>query len=423
MIPTHANPSFFGWRVMWAAFVVAVFGWGVGFYGPPVFLYTLEKTHGWSIRLISAAVTSHYLLSALLVANMPALYNRFGLPLMTKFSVICLALGTVGWASAQEPWHLFFVTILSGIGWAGTGAIAINTIIAPWFNRRRPMALSMAYNGASVGGVLFSPIWVALITALGFQVATALVGLVMVIVLWGLTIRYFSATPQRLGLPPDGELSDETVRTWAPVAAPLLPGRNLWVNRAFLTYTAGFTLGLFVQVGIIAHLVSLLAPALGEQGAGLAAGFATTCAIAGRLLVGWRLPPQANRRAAAAITYVVQMLGCTALMLSGGDAVPLLLLGVGLFGLGIGNVTSLPPLIAQAEFAEADVSRAIALSTAIAQAAFAFAPAAFGILREWPLPQGATSASHMILFFSIAASIQMMAAVCYLMGRPAQPRQ
>ena len=74
------------------------------------------------------------------------------------------------------------------------------------------------------------------------------------------------------------------------------------MNRAFLTYAAGFTLGLFVQVGIISHLVSLLAPALGPQGSGLAAGFATACAIAGRLLVGWFLPPQANRRVAAAIT-------------------------------------------------------------------------------------------------------------------------
>ena len=155
MYSTQATPAFFGWRVMWAAFVVAVFGWGVGFYGPPVFLYTLEQIHGWSISLISAAVTTHYLLGALIVANMPAIYNRFGLPTVTKASALCLAVGSVGWAWAQEPWHLFLVALFSGIGWAGTGAMAINTIIAPWFNRRRPMALSMAYNGASAGASYF----------------------------------------------------------------------------------------------------------------------------------------------------------------------------------------------------------------------------------------------------------------------------
>ena len=30
-----------GWRVVWTAFVVAMFGWGVGFYGPAVYLPAL----------------------------------------------------------------------------------------------------------------------------------------------------------------------------------------------------------------------------------------------------------------------------------------------------------------------------------------------------------------------------------------------
>ena len=34
---THSSGTFYGWRVVGAAFVLAVFGWGMGFYGPPVF--------------------------------------------------------------------------------------------------------------------------------------------------------------------------------------------------------------------------------------------------------------------------------------------------------------------------------------------------------------------------------------------------
>jgi hypothetical protein len=52
-----------------------------------------------------------------------------------------------------------------------------------------------------------------------------------------------------------------------------------------------------------------------------------------------------------------------------------------LFGLGVGNLVSLPPLIAQAEFARGDVTRVVALVFAFTQAVFAFAPAAFGVLR------------------------------------------
>ena len=41
----------------------------------------------------------------------------------------------------------------------------------------------------------------------------------------------------------------------------------------------GMGLALFAQVGLVAHLVSLLVPTLGAQGAGLAAGLATAAAI------------------------------------------------------------------------------------------------------------------------------------------------
>lgn len=409
------NAPFFGWKVMWAAFTLAVFGWGVGFYGPPVFLHTLVETRGWSVRLVSAAITVHFLFGAVFIANMPALYARFGVPRTTNFSALCLALGVFGWSVAGEPWHLFAATIVSAFGWAGMGAVAVNTIIAPWFVKRRPAALSTAYNGASVGGVLFSPLWVFLIAWCGFPVTAAAIGTVMILCLWVLSNRYFSVTPRQLGVTADGEISAGTPPAEVSETGPAFPGYKLWLSRAFLTCTAGFAIGLFVQIGVIAHLFSLLVPALGPEGAGLTAGLATACAILGRSLVGWFLPTTMDRRIAAAINYAVQAVGCAAFVLANGDSVPLLLLGTVLFGLGIGNVTSLPPLILHQEFSKADVFRAIALSTAITQALFAFAPAIFGLLREGE-SAGAPSGDVSLLFI-FAATAQMIAAGAYLAGR------
>jgi predicted MFS family arabinose efflux permease len=88
--------------------------------------------------------------------------------------------------------------------------------------------------------------------------------------------------------------------------------------------------------------------------------------------------------------------------------VPLLLLGCALFGLGLGNVTSLPPLIAQAEFPAAAVPRVVGLVTALSQAGYAFAPAGFGLLREL---SGAPA------LFAVAAAVQFAAAALVLAGR------
>jgi len=405
-------PRFFGWRIVSAAFVLAIFGWGAGFYGPPIYLHAvISRTH-WSLGFVSAAVTLHFLIGAVVVANLPALHRRFGVPLVTAAGAVALALGVLGWALAHEPWQLLLATLPSGAGWVAMGAAAVNAIVAPWFVAKRPAALAMAYNGASIGGVVFSPLWVLLIEELGFATAAAAVGVVMVVVVGALSRGIFALTPERLGQQPDGA-TQLTVPKSAGMNAPVLPGRALWRSPRFLTLAAGMALGLFAQIGLIAHLFSLLVPALGEQGAGLAMGGATAAAIGGRSLVNLLMPAGADRRLIASVSYLVQVGGSLLLILAAGSDVPLLLLGVACFGLGIGNATSLPPLIAQVEFAREDVLRAIALIVAIAQASYAFAPAAFGAIRALTPAEG----SAVPLVFAAAAGLQLMAIGCLLFGR------
>lgn len=143
---------FHGWKVAWAGFVLAVFGWGLGFYGPPVFLKVLHEQQGWSIALISTAITLHFLVGAAVGANMPALHRRFGAARVTRGAAIAMGVGLLLWATAGKPWQLFVAALLSGGGWGGMSAAALNAIVSPWFVRKRPAALGMAYNGGSVGG-------------------------------------------------------------------------------------------------------------------------------------------------------------------------------------------------------------------------------------------------------------------------------
>jgi MFS family permease len=409
MTAAAKQSTFYGWRVVAASFVLAVFGWGLGFYGPPIYLHAVEEARGWPLALVSTAVTVHFLVGAVFTANLPQLYGRFGVPAITKAGAVSLAGGVVGWAVAEEPWQLIAATFFSGAGWIAMSAAAINAIVAPWFVRARPAALSTAYNGASVGGVVFSPLWVAAITFLGFPAAAATIGVVTAVTVWVLADTVFAKTPLDMGLTPDGDAPGATVAAPTSAAKPL-PGRLLWRNAQFLTLAAGMALGLFAQIGLLAHLFSMLVPALGAQAAGLAMGGATAAAIVGRTLVGWLMPAAADRRLVAVASYAVQIVGVFALLAAGGQTIALLLLGVFLFGAGIGNATSLPPLIAQVEFAKEDVPRVVALIIAIAQATYAFAPAVFGLIRELT---GETAGAAPWLF-AFAALIQMMAIMVFL---------
>ena len=285
------------------------------------------------------------------------------------------------------------------------GAAAVNAIIAPWFVRARPAALSMAYNGASVGGVIFSPLWVTLIVSIGFAQAAVIIGIAMVTAVVALSALAFSKSPDVLGQFPDGARPD--YRGLAPLNVAPTAGALLWRDRRFLTLAVGMASGLFAQIGLLAHLFSTMVPVFGSNAAGLLMGGATVAAIVGRTGIGWLMPGSADRRLIASASYGVQIVGCLMLLATDGENAAAMAVGVLLFGLGIGNATSLPPLIAQVKFQEADVSRVVPLIVALSQATYALAPALFGIARTISDPA----------IFILAVAIQFLAVIALLAGR------
>lgn len=398
---------FFGWSVAWAAFALAVFAWGIGFYGPSVFLQALHTSRGWSISEISAAITLHFLLSALLIVYLPEMHRRFGVAGTTFGGGVLMGIGLIGWSGAWQPWQLFLAAVPSAVGWATTSGAALNAIVARWFERERPKAMGLAFNGASVGGVLFVPLWVFLIERLGFQIAALCIATVAVGAIALLSARYFNSSPQSLGLSPDGE------QALGPVSKPMprLSRSEIVRIPRFLTLSAAFALGLFAQIGLLSHLIVRLTPDVGVTSAGLLLSLATVCAVIGRTLAGWWIGDR-DRRVAAAVNFAIQIIGVLLLIVGSGWV--LLTLGCILFGLGIGNLTSLPPLIVQKEFNREDVVTVVALIVAINQAVFAFAPVIVGAFRD--------VTSDYIVPFGIVVCAQLLAMAIVLHGREPQAR-
>jgi MFS family permease len=323
----------------------------------------------------------------------------------TRAATVATALGLLGWAVAGAPWQLFVAVVLTGAGYAATSGAAIVAMVSPWFERRRAVALSHALNGASAGGLLFTPLWVLLIDATGFAVAAVLVGAVMIATIWPLAGRFLSPMPKTRGLAPDGDMSSETVRTGQSQHQPK-PLRVLVRDRRFASLSAAFALGFFAQIGLVTRLVARLASVLGDRAAATAVGIVALCEVPGRLPLGGWLG-RGDRRIAAAANFAMQAGGVGLLALTSG--VPSLLVGCVLFGLGIGNLVLLPPIIAQAEFETADIGRVVALITAVNQAVFAFAPVVFGVLHD--------VSGHYAAPFGAAASFELAAGVIVLAGR------
>jgi MFS family permease len=146
-----------GWWVVLCAFVIALYGWGFGFYGLSLYLVALQKAHGWSPATISAAITFYYISGAFLIMQVGDLIQKRGARPIVLAGVTLMGAGVLGLTVADRPWHLYVAFLVMVPGWVAMGGGSINTIIAQWFDRRRGLAASLALSGATCGGLLFAP--------------------------------------------------------------------------------------------------------------------------------------------------------------------------------------------------------------------------------------------------------------------------
>src|SRR6058998_3585427 len=196
---------FYGWNVVGATFVMAFFSFGLGFYGLTVYVATLQRLHGWSASTVSAPVTVYYVAGALLTAATSGLYERFGPRVVVAGGSVAMAAGLAALGRVTQPWQLYPVFLAISVGWGAMSGAAINIILAPWWERRRGLVVSIAFNGATLGGVIITPALIPLIAALGFRralIAAAVVGLVAMLAAAVIMRR----DPRDLGLAPDGDL-------------------------------------------------------------------------------------------------------------------------------------------------------------------------------------------------------------------------
>jgi MFS family permease len=381
-----------GWRVVLACFLVALFIFGFGLYGHAVYLAELQRLHGWSTGLISNASTLSLLLGSLLAAFTSDAMVRIGAGRFLLCGILALAASTTWLAFVESPWQLYAAYILLACGWMGMGTVVIATIVSSWFDRRRGLAISIAFNGATCGGIVIAPTLVVLIGAIGFTRAMLTMTAVMIFILVPVVIGL-------IGISPGNRSSDP-----GKPGAPALSRRKLLRHFRFWTITAPFALALLAQVGFIVHQIALLEPAMGRALAAVAVAVTTAMAVIGRLCLGVvvdRLDP----RAAAAVSIVAQAAALCAIAWTTEPAI--LFAACVVFGFSIGNLITLPPLIIHREFDSADFGTVLGLSSSVCGIVNALGPGVVGFVR--------TATGDYTAALMLCVALQLVAAAIVLM--------
>lgn len=368
--------TFYGWRIVQASLLIAFVSWSFALYGPSVYIDALTRTRGWSTASVSLALSLAFLTTALSLGFVGTLIGRHGPRAVMSVGAILMACGIGALGQVNHPWQMALSFMVMGLGWSCLSTIAVSATIAPWFEKHQGRAIALALLGASLGGMLGVPISLFLVETLGFARAMLAIGFIVIAIVIPISALVLRRRPQDLGLWPDG---------LAPQAnTTATPDREWTRAQALKTFALRstiitFGLALMVQLGFLSQQVKLLQSVMSPAMTGLVVLLSGSLAFAGRVVLA-KIVDQVNVRLAAAIVLWLATAGLaiTALATSPGW----LIAGVLLFGLNVGNLTTLPALIVRREFGAASFGKVFGITGTFMQLFTACGPALFGFLHD-----------------------------------------
>ncbi|WP_202639202.1 MFS transporter [Bradyrhizobium sp. CCBAU 051011] len=387
----EASIRYDGWRIVVVCFLLATFGWGLGFYGQSVYVAELQRLHGWPASLISSGTTFFYLFGAALVAFVSEAIKAFGPRNCLIAGTFAMAAAAISIGQVREPWQLFLANGVLAFGWAGTSLAIITTTLGLWFDDKRGMAISLALNGASFGGIVGVPLLVTAIGYFGFSGAMTFSAAVMVALMVPVILLLVGRPPLHLSA---GAVDA------ADAPSPTQIRARAFRDIGFLSVSIAFALVLFAQVGFIVHLIAFLDSVIGRQQAAIAMALLTAMAVVGRVLFSFVID-RMNQRLASSLSFVSQAVALVIVINVHNDYA--LIAACALFGFSVGNLITLPALIVQREFDPRSFGVLISLITAINQITYAFGPGVVGLLRD-------LSGSYTLPFYA-CIGVELVAAV------------
>jgi predicted MFS family arabinose efflux permease len=358
---------FYGWYVVGAIALVLTTTSGLGFYNLSVLLDAFVRERGLPVALASGATACYFLGSGVGGVLAGWLIERLDPRAVVIISAVLSALLIACLGLLSTPIQLYLFHLVYGLCYGCVGIIPNITMLARWFEARRSLAISIASTGLSLGGIVITPASAYLIEQHGIAGAApwlALTLLVGVVPATALVVRPL----------PDGVVP---VAGRGPVAAtPRVSFAEARRSRFFAGVAASYFFVMGAQVGAIAHIYRLAKTGAGGDIAALAVALLAAASVCGRLAGGWILLKIPTRAFTFAL-FAQQAAALAVLAVAAGEGT--LLLGVVLFGLAMGNILMMQPLLLAEAFGTQSFGRIYAVSNLISVPGVAAGPALLGI--------------------------------------------
>ena len=372
---------FFGWWVVVGVFVGMTTSSGLGFYNIAVVLEALTEERGFTVSQVSATVAFFFSVSGLAGLWVARLIDRHD-PRWTIVSGSVLgAVGLVLLGRVVHLWQLYAAYAVFGVGFAATSLVPGTTLVTRWFHRKRSVALSIATTGLSLGGIVVTPLSARLIHSQGLSSAMPWLAMMYLVGIVPISLLLIRPRPESLGLLPDGapmphsrdaDLAGGVAEDGVEFAAAVR-------SRFFRSVTGCYIFAMLAQVGVIAHQFKFVSDGSGLATAALAVSVLAAASIVGRLAGGWLVAVVRLRPFVLAI-LLIQSLALVGSALAETEVA--FLLASACFGLTVGNLLMLQPLLLADAFGTRDYPRIYSFGNLFTTVGVAGGPALLGFLHD-----------------------------------------
>ena len=373
---------YYGWKIVATLFVTLLFSSGLGFYNHAVILQALVAEKGLSVTVASMAVSIFFLASGMVGLWIAAGLERYDVRLVISAGAILASLALISIRLATSDIQIVFAYIFFGIGFAASGLLSATTLVTRWFAERRALALSIASTGLSVGGIVITPASALLIEQYGINDAVVVFAGCYLVGVIPLSWLFLKSYPSDIGLEIDGEKMVSN----SPRVLTGIPYQKAVKEKFFWGISIAYVFLMLAQVGGLAHQYGVVGEFLTGSDAAFALGVIPIASIIGRLSGGFLLEKYSTNNFAL-LMMLLQFVSLLGIGLTSNLAGFIVCLAI--FGITIGNLLMLQPLLIAETYGQINYSRIYGLSNLLTTVGIASGPFLLGILYTYTGNYGA----------------------------------
>ncbi|NQT05199.1 MAG: MFS transporter [Dehalococcoidia bacterium] len=398
-MPSHRNPFkiFYGWWIVVASFLIALYLGGAVFYGFTAFFEPIVDEMGWSYTQLSLAASLRGLEMGLLSPIVGTLADRWG-PRKLIFGGVLVTVASLLLLSSTTSLIMFYVSFaLLAVGVSACTVTVLLTAVANWFRRKMGIASGIAICGFGFSGLLI-PVIVRLIEVYDWRTALNILALGMIVLVLPLSF-VFRHRPEQYGYLPDGQKQD-TKEHFADASPPQSLDVELRVKQAlkngtFWRIVLARMYHMMAMMAIITHVMPYLSSiSISRATSSLVATAIPLMSIIGRLSFGW-FGDKFNKRSVAATSFVMMSCGLFCFAYASNTGLWLLVPFLVLLGIGYGGTNAILPALGREYFGRTNFGSIYGLMEGIGTIGAVIGPTLAGLAYD-------NLGSYQIVWFLLA---------------------